>query len=278
MCPALRGRGSRPDHGGGGLRLDLTFLFRRFPRLVYLVNSATNADFDEDMNLLNVLCDKRRTSVDVGAKVGMYLRRLVKVSKNVIAFEPVPELNRLLRANFARAEVPVEVRETALSSKAGPVTLRLPFTKLGFPKHGRATIERRNPLAYPDTGEIRSIQVRGETLDALAAADIGFIKIDVEGHELDVLKGGKRVLAKSRPVLVIEAQEKLVKNSVRNVAAFLRQFGYRGFFICGGRVRPVSAFSAADFPGVKNFLYLHRAAPFTAEGLEKALRKGVRAA
>jgi hypothetical protein len=60
---------------------------------------------------------------------------------------------------------------------------------------------------------------------------VGVIKINVEGHELPVLDGGRSLIDERRPNLLVEPEERYARNSVRNVESFLRGFGCSGFFV-----------------------------------------------
>src|SRR5690606_2057238 len=71
-----------------------------------------------------------------------------------------------------------------------------------------------------DEGEIK---VR--TLDSCGiSVNVDAVKIDVEGMELDVLKGGVRLLEKNQPMLYVECQS---KDNFRDISAFLRNLGYQ---------------------------------------------------
>ena len=72
--------------------------------MIFWINRLTNANYDKDMELLPELCDLTKTSIDVGAKVGMYTYRMSLLSGQVIAFEPIPELFSLLSTVFKKAQ------------------------------------------------------------------------------------------------------------------------------------------------------------------------------
>src|ERR1041384_8553199 len=76
--------------------VDAPFLYRRMPRLVFLMRRLSRANYEREMELLDLLCDRNRPGIDVGAKIGMYTYRIRRHSSEVIAFEPIPMLYRMV--------------------------------------------------------------------------------------------------------------------------------------------------------------------------------------
>jgi FkbM family methyltransferase len=136
-------------------------------------------------------------AVDVGAHYGSILEALVKISPagSHWAFEPVPTLAHQLRRGFPG----VTVSELALSDYAGSTEFRfLP----GSPAYSSL-------LTRPEveSGQhVRALRVDVRRLDDCIPEDvpIAFIKIDVEGAEAGVLRGGARLIARDQPVVVFE--------------------------------------------------------------------------
>src|SRR5215208_2913928 len=124
----------------------IVLLHRTFPRFTFWIARVARANYEREMELLDVLCQPDALSIDVGAKVGMYTYRMVRHSKAVWAFEPISELANLLRKQFGRS---VHVENVALSDYAGRATLRIPFTKNHLPQYGLSTIEKDNTLNSP---------------------------------------------------------------------------------------------------------------------------------
>ena len=110
-------------------------------------------------------------------------------SHNLYLIEPLPQLYRRLRRDFPRAHV----FHTALSDRTGPQCLRVPIIG-GKHVKSRATLNQHSEPAQTATHEIT---VPGDTLDAFAQRNrfgpVGFIKIDVEGHELAVINGAVKI-------------------------------------------------------------------------------------
>jgi hypothetical protein len=75
-----------------------------------------------------------------------------------------------------------------------------------------------------------------ERLDDQGLSGVSFLKIDVEGHELPVLRGGDELLARDRPVLLVEIEQRHLgdQTHVSDVVGHLTSRGYRCFFRLGG--------------------------------------------
>ena len=133
------------------------------------------------------------------------------------------QLERNVRLNRLRN---VTIVPHALADQPGTADLRIAAKLHG----GHNTL---GEFAYGDAGAAGSEEVPVETLDALAQRlgleRVDFIKIDVEGAELKVLNGGQSVLATSRPILLIEANEAALLGQGASTAAllaFLRALDY----------------------------------------------------
>lgn len=80
--------------------LGAAFFYRHFPRLVFPLWRLARANYEQEMELLDMLCHPSKTGLDIGAKVGMYTYRIRRHSSDVIAFEPIPLFNGMLKAVF----------------------------------------------------------------------------------------------------------------------------------------------------------------------------------
>jgi FkbM family methyltransferase len=170
---------------------------------------------------------------DIGANKGSYLYWMSRWAGRVVAFEPQPGLSAYLIqvcAGLKMTNVTIEMK--GVSDRSGDSLLFLPSVdspEASLIQHGEAT----------------SIPVAIVSLDDYFAPDdrIGLMKIDVEGGELDVLKGAVRILRQHRPVLVFEAEQRhLREGKVADAFAFLADLGYEGWFIRGDAQVPIEAF------------------------------------
>ena len=155
----------------------------------------------------------------------------------MIAFEPRPSQARALAAMFNAVGAPVRVEAVALSDKPGVTAMRVLESD-----PGRSTIDRANTLSDEDGSRVGTIEVPMRRLDDLGMGDVGFVKIDVEGHELAVLRGAAETLQRNRPALLVEAEERHYPNAVTAIKEFLSALGYTGYFDLDGTRRPIDEF------------------------------------
>jgi FkbM family methyltransferase len=134
--------------------------------------------------------------IDVGANVGHYtaeLSRLVGPTGRVIAVEPIPTTFALLAANVCH----FQYRNVTLLNAA--ITDRCDLVGMSVPK-----VADGKYLAHI-TGGTADREVLGLALDELdLPRKIRLMKIDVEGHELAVLRGSERILTEDQPMLIVE--------------------------------------------------------------------------
>lgn len=192
---------------------------------------------EEEMSLAPLLCDKTKTSVDIGAAGGVYTACVVDKSYDCLAFEPRPAEALILKQMFGYLSLPVRVQAVALSDIKGEATLRILDRE-----PGRSTIEPENVLEDRDGSRKSEIKVPTRLLDDYDLASVGFIKIDVEGHELAVLNGGIKTIQRCLPMILIEIEDRHKPNNLKEVDAFLRSIGYEGYFILDRQLNSLDIF------------------------------------
>ncbi|TMI06377.1 FkbM family methyltransferase [Candidatus Bathyarchaeota archaeon] len=136
--------------------------------------------------------------LDIGAHIGSYtLRysRLVGDEGTVLAFEPEPDNRRILRWNVQLNGVQnVVIRPEALGDFHGKSRLRLSV-------YGGVHSFVRTSQEIRQIGEAFVPMIR---LDELNLDRVDMIKIDVEGYEMEVLKGGEKMIRRFKPKMQIE--------------------------------------------------------------------------
>ena len=167
-----------------------------------------------ELDLLEYMLAMRRwmhgdTAVDVGGNIGNHALFFANyLFDRVVSVEPHERLYGLLVANLR--DTGVECVQMALGAAKGT---------------GHIIPGRKQNL-----GEARAVfggdgDIQFTTLDALSQGrNVGMVKIDVEGGEMEVLRGATRVLSEDRPHLFIECSTRAVRDGF---TAYLKPFGYR---------------------------------------------------
>lgn len=193
-----------------------------------------------ELSFLDKIVPNDAVTVDVGANCGLYTRELARLSRRVHAFEPSRQMADILRHTSAEN---VEVHEIALSDREGEADLLIPQGEQGS-VHGLASLEPQLALSAKSCVALHVPLAR---LDAVIQDDVAFVKIDVEGHELNVLNGAVALLERSQPVFLVEAEDRHRAAATESVFEFFRSKDYRGFFIEDGDVVPVDQFDSDIF-------------------------------
>lgn len=167
------------------------------------------------------------------------LSRIVGPNGHVWAFEPVPYTRAILNSVLTRFSITnVTVMSTALSDSRVSTTMVTPSDIWGVPQVGLSYIGENTSSQQVS---LHAIEVM--PLDVAMAKDKahfvvgGFVKIDVEGHELYVLRGAYAFLAEFRPVLLIEIDPDMSRRAgvdVQDTLQFLTDMDYEmGYFTSG---------------------------------------------
>ena len=213
---------------------------------------------EPELRLLPELVDPTRAAIDVGANRGVWTHQLATLCPRVYAYEPNPKMFAILDA--ARP-ANAEARQIALSDRTGVASLKVPRSARGF-SNQHASLETN----WPGSMEVGVVEVATARLDDLDLEPCGFIKIDVEGHEPAVIAGALGLIARDRPTLLIELEERHSDRSIEASIADVEALGYDAFVFKDGAVRPIGAFdpeadhrAAVETPGyVFNFIFKPR--------------------
>jgi FkbM family methyltransferase len=153
---------------------------------------------EPELGRLADLVPKGRGAVDVGVWWGPWTWWLARRALQVHSFEPNAELVGKLTPVLPRN---VTLHQVALSDRSGESSLWIPGGGTGT--EGRASLE--STTRTDDTW--REETVVTSRLDDFDLGDVGFVKVDVEGHEFAVLKGAVNLLTTQRPTVLVEIEE-----------------------------------------------------------------------
>jgi FkbM family methyltransferase len=181
-------------------------------------------------------------AVDVGASWGLFSYHLaskVGGSGTLFSFEPHP-MNRAVLEKLAKARPYVHFRPVAVSDLAGSADMQVPV-------FGNRHVTAQSSIAHGFDGQhgVRVEKVTVPTVrldDEIGDQHIDFIKIDVEGHEISVLRGASDVLRKYLPPMLIEIEQRHLDHPIKDVFSEIESIGYALYFIDGPALRPVGEF------------------------------------
>lgn len=159
---------------------------------------------------------------DVGANFGFYsltLAAFLKRRGRLFAFEPHPATRIRLERNIALNQL-------------GDVITPIPYALSDSPGTARMT-RRKDNTGAAHICEEGETEVELTTLDSFCTqhrlSQVDFVKIDVEGFEAKLLRGGEHCLKTFRPTLLVELQPdtlERVGSTPTEVASLLRDYGY----------------------------------------------------
>lgn len=200
----------------------------------------------DTVELLSTLLTPESIFVDGGAHIGTISIPLARRAKRTIAYEADASTCEILRQNVDRNRVSVDVRQKGIGEKAGKGVI--------------TSVREGNAGAHAVTVGEGSIDI--VTLDAdLERFDL--LKLDVEGMELSVLRGGTRIIRETSPVILFEvnlSQLRAHGASLRALTSFFRTRKYRLYLpfrahgvLVLGRVPKLSIVALCMYPGAYLF-------------------------
>jgi FkbM family methyltransferase len=132
-----------------------------------------------------------RHAVDIGANIGLWTRVMAACFDRVTAFEPNPECWEAFWLNNPQTmglDSRITLHPLALGNEPATLTLNTKLRSTGF-----TTVD-----------EAGDLYVEQRTLDSFELTEVDFIKIDVEGWEHNVVKGGVETIRRCKPVMIVE--------------------------------------------------------------------------
>ncbi|MBX6374795.1 MAG: FkbM family methyltransferase [Acetobacteraceae bacterium] len=182
----------------------------------YRLRSLARRPFEPDFAALRLFGGEDRLHLDVGANRGQSIAaiRLTARRPRIMSFEPNPVLAARLVRRFG--DLPgVRIEPVGLGDREGEFELHIPYYR-GYVFDGLASIDRDAASSWlsprtihgfdPAKLRIETVRCRVVTLDSLGTEPF-FIKLDVQGFELPVLRGAEETLRRHRPVLLIETPD-----------------------------------------------------------------------
>ncbi len=162
------------------------------------IRFTSNQRYDsQTKRIMQIVLEHNSTFIDVGSHKGEVLSKALKIAPKGkhYAFEPIPQIHKKLDKRYGQY---CDIKNIGLSDHFGETSFNHVVSNPAY-----SGIKQRT---YPKKEKIEEITIQVDTLDnqLLEQERIDMIKIDVEGGELDVLKGAIKILNKFHPVIVFE--------------------------------------------------------------------------
>lgn len=200
--------------------IDIKFAWRGF--------KTRYRDQPQELRAIRLALRNGGVAIDIGSNKGSYLYSMARWAQGAptIAFEPQKKLADYLVSACKRSRFSnVTVENLALSDRQGQLELYIP----GASDSPGASLEAS--IASKTSCHVEIVQVISldQYLTKVLNQPVRVIKIDVEGHELAVIKGAVRTLKRDRPLLIIECEGRHLPNdqSVADFVAVVEAMGYR---------------------------------------------------
>ena len=137
---------------------------------------------------------RKRTMIDIGANIGIFARPAAEQFERVICFEPVAKNFEVLEKNL-ESYSNVELHNAGISDCAQTAKFSMKTLKCG---------QSQQVTEFTDDPEYENFECKLVTLDQFHFDCVDWIKIDVEGYEMQVLEGSKETIKQNRPWLLLE--------------------------------------------------------------------------
>ena len=179
--------------------------------------------------IIQQYCNETFNCIDVGSHRGEVLDWFLKFAPKGkhYAFEPVPVLFDALQKKYSHKNC--SICNIALSDVKGLSSFNYVTSNPAY-----SGLKKRNYDRKKETEII--IQVQTDSLDKVVPSDlpVHFIKIDVEGGDMNVLRGATRILSNSHPLMIFEfgiGGSDIYGTTPEELFSFLESFQYRIFLL-----------------------------------------------
>ena len=213
-----------------------------FKKLYYPILLRKTLNNEPDFKVLKYLVCPGDNCVDIGCNIGIYtkfLSELVRPSGKVFSIEPVPHTFELARSNIKKLKLTnVEAINCVVSNINAWVNFEIPRYRDGGENFYEARISRQHTS---NSCSVRKLSIESKTLSSLFSKlpdNISFVKCDVEGFELEVIKGASEFIERHKPSWLIEicSDPDEQKSPAYNIFEIFKKEKYEAFWFDGEKL------------------------------------------
>jgi len=229
---------------------------------IYWVNKLKKGEiYEKEIRVLKDFVKEGDVVIDIGANCGQYtyhLSKLVGAHGKVFSVEPAEAALKILKNVVYRLRLGnVEIKEVALAEKNSEHDLITPKDRHNLPNIGEAHLQMQGELLNGNKERVKCT-----TLDELVNSSdfegrITFIKCDVEGGEMMVFNGGKKLVSKYHPVILCEIEERHTKQygyTPEALFALLKDLGYKAFVFISDKLVPIQGVQEPEI----NYVFIYK--------------------
>ena len=199
-----------------------------------------------DINLYLLRNYKFELAIDVGANKGLYSLELEKISNEVIIFEPLKKMFKDLEILLKKK---TKKFNYALGNSFSNKKIKIPILS-GSLSYGRASLTNKFKKYKSKIIKVRKLDYLSKKKKIYKNnKKVDFIKIDVEGYELNVIQGAKNLIKRDKPIILIELELRILGNKkIKRIFNFFNKLNYNVYYTDNGK-----NFKSTNFNDLKNF-------------------------
>jgi len=201
---------------------------KHFEKMLRVIDNKYEYQYEQRKYALSWVKDFNCNSIDVGSNIGFWSKQLAEKFKHVYAFEPHPDNNECYKKNLKDYNN-YTVYEIAVSNVSNKIlNLYVSPNECGNASLNNFGVMEGTTDLKINAVDLKTIPVKVEKIDDYNLKDIGFIKVDCQNHEQEVVEGAIQTIDKYSPVLCLELPIRNEKeiNYRNNMIEYLKKYNY----------------------------------------------------
>ena len=199
--------------------------------------------------------------IDCGANVGLYtglLHEYINDNSEVYSFEPRINVYNILKDRFNEfSNIKTEFLAVSDKNTSSEICLNA--------SHAKGSLSFKNKDIGFSKQPVYCIKLDSYFSNIKNHRKISFLKIDVEGHEINVLKGAYNILKFHKPIVLCEIEERhhIEGTFEERIFSYMKELGYKAFYYCHKKDILLSTHtlvqsdSNSDLDYIFNYWFLH---------------------
>jgi FkbM family methyltransferase len=199
-----------------------------FEKMLKEVNGKYEYQYAQRQYALSYVNNFNLNALDIGSNIGFWSVELCSKFKHVYAFEPHPENNECYKKNLSQYNN-YTLYEIAVSNVSNKILeLYVSPDECGNASLNNFGVMEGTTDRKINAVELKTISVKVEKIDDYNLKDIGFIKVDCQNHEQEVVEGAIQTIDKYSPVLCLElpVRNKKEVDYRNNMIEYLKKYNY----------------------------------------------------